>query len=121
MKTEDFLLEVLTETDRLLSELFTSGFLSAHESTLEEMDKISETCMQCGLIFAGENLKILSEEINANKHRVTQNLEQAAAIYCNLNQYISLCKKKLSLEECMQGMKISKELEQEDAKSPKCL
>jgi hypothetical protein len=110
METVDYLLEVITETDRLLADLFTSGFLSAHNSTLEEMDKISETCIQCGLTFAGENLKVLSEEIKGNKHRITQNFEQAAGVYCNLNRYISLCKQKLSLEECMQSMKTDNEL-----------
>ncbi len=99
METNEYLTEVVSEIERLLSELYTSGFLSAHDSTLEEMEKISETSMQCGLTFAAEKLKVLSEEVKANRHRVTRDFDQAVSVFCSLNQYLSLCKKKLALDK----------------------
>ena len=98
METKEYLTEVLTRTEKLLSDLFTSGFLSAHESTLEEMDKMSGICMQCGLIFAGEKLNVLSQEIKINRHLMSQDLNRAVKEFCCLDQYILLCKRKLALD-----------------------
>ncbi len=104
METNDFLIEVIKETERLLSELFTSGFLSAHDSTLEEMERMSETCMQCGLIFAGEKLKGLSEEVRANRHRISRDFVQGTNMFCSLYQYVSLCEKKLELDKVIEHL-----------------
>lgn len=99
METRGYLSEVLTRTEKLLSDLFTSGFLSAHESTLEEMDRMSGICMQCGLIFAGEKLKFLSQEIKSSRHLIHQDLNRVVKEFCCLDQYIVLCKRKLALDK----------------------
>lgn len=104
METNVFLTEVIKELNRLLSELFTSGFLSAHDSTLEEMEKMSETCMQCGLIYAGERLKRLSKEIRANRHRISRDFDETADMFGSLYQYISLCEKQLTLDKVKENL-----------------
>ncbi|SHO44084.1 hypothetical protein [Anaerocolumna xylanovorans] len=100
MEEKEYLMRVIREVGRLLSEVFTSGFISAHEGTIAEMEKLSKTCVQCGLTFAGERLKELAEEIEANRHRMSAEPDRAADIFCSLEQYISLCEKKLALD-CM--------------------
>ena len=99
MEEMDYLEEVLGETKRLLSDLFTSGLVSAHDGTLEEMDKISDTCRQCGLTFAGEKLKELAEEVKANRHRMSGDFDRAVDLFCSLEQYLSLCERKLTLDK----------------------
>lgn len=98
MEEKEYLMRVVKEVYRLLSELFTSGLISAHEGTLTEMERLSKTCGQCGLTFAGEKLKELAEEAEASRHRMSAEPDRAADIFCSLEHYISLCEKKLALD-----------------------
>ncbi|BCJ94277.1 hypothetical protein acsn021_18460 [Anaerocolumna cellulosilytica] len=98
MEGSEELTEVVTNTRKLFTELFTSGFLSIHDSTLEALKRTADICSQCGLTFGGEKLMELWVEIRGLRHQLNQDFSKTMELYCTLEKYFVLCQNKLELD-----------------------
>jgi hypothetical protein len=98
MESREELTEVVNNARKLFTELFASGFLSIHESTLEELKKTAGLCSQCGLSYGGDKLLELWEEVRGLRHQLNQDYKKTMELYCTLEQYFGLCQNKLELD-----------------------
>ncbi len=95
--------EVIREfSDRItgvLADLFQSGFLTVHDSTLEELDAAVSRAEQYGMEALSAMLAELSAELKQQRHQVHGQSRKLYDVYGKLNQYLYLCRKRLEVDQ----------------------
>ena len=95
--------EVIREfSDRItgvLADLFQSGFLTVHDSTLEELDAAVSRAEQYGMEALSAMLAELSAELKQQRHQVHGQSRKLYDVYGKLNQYLYLCRKQLEVDQ----------------------
>lgn len=104
MKPEEKIRELSLKVIDALSELFISGMNSVHDSTLEEIKKLSEISIQCGLKYGGEQLGKLCSDLSGSRHQMRGDYNSIIEQYCSIEQYFMLCRKKAELDEAKNNL-----------------
>ena len=95
--------EVIREfSDRItgiLADLFQSGFLTVHDSTLEELDAAVSRAEQYGMEALSAMLAELLAELKQQRHQVHGQSRNLYDVYGKLNQYLYLCMKRLEVDQ----------------------
>lgn len=98
MNRYDALEELLLTASMALEDLYQSGFDTTHDSTLKELEKIAELAPQYGLTWLGDQVQKLKEGLEMRRHRVEKKKDEAAEIYVELNEYLYLCRQKVTYD-----------------------
>lgn len=95
---EEVLGALLEDVMSLLEDLFQSGFDTAHDSTLEELSKMTERTKQYGMTYLSELLQKLTDGLHNRRHQMTRQEDKLAEIYTTLNEYLYLCLEKTAYD-----------------------
>ena len=99
MNDYDELLELISEIQNTLSQLLSSGFLSAHDFTIKELKKLKIYVESYGLKYATENLEFLYSKLENKRHNLEFDYKECIEQFCKLNEYCKICKKFLEIEK----------------------
>lgn len=97
MENYDELLELINETQENLVDLFSSGFNTANEFTLNEIKKLGILFENYGLIFGVESLTKIYEKLVSKRHMFEFDYSECVMQYCKLNEYLEKCRYKLEI------------------------
>lgn len=97
MNKYEELLELINRIQENLVDLFSSGFNAVHDSTLNELKKLSSLCESFGLSFGNESLEKIYEKLMSKRHVFEFNYSECVEEYCKLNEYVVRCKQKLEI------------------------
>ena len=86
------------EIRSLMEELYQSGFAAVHDSTLEELQKTANLSAQYGMQYLSELLGALSGKIEANRHRMRQEIAPLAELYTKIDEYLYICIQKTAYD-----------------------
>lgn len=96
-------IEMIREfTDRItgvLADLFQSGFLTVHDSTLKELDAAASRAEQYGMETLSAMLAELLAELKQQRHQVHGQSRNLYDVYGKLNQYLFVCVKRLEVDQ----------------------
>lgn len=88
-------------TDRItgvLADLFQSGFMTVHDSTLGELEAAVSRAEQYGMETLSTMLAELGSELKQQRHQVHGQSRNLYDVYGKLNQYLFVCVKRLEVD-----------------------
>ena len=88
----------------MLSDLFQSGFLTVHDSTLEELDAAVSRAGQYGMEMLSAMLAELGDGLKRQRHQMNVRNRELFDLYGKLNQYVYLCGKRLEIDQAAARM-----------------
>ncbi len=88
----------------VLSDLFQSGFLTVHDSTLEELDAAVSRAGQYGMEMLSAMLAELGDGLKRQRHQMNVRNRELFDLYGKLNQYVYLCGKRLEIDQAAARM-----------------
>ncbi len=95
---EEVLSTLLEDVMSLLEDLLQSGFDTVHDSTLEEIKKMTDITKQYGMTYLSDLLQKLSTGLNNRRHQITRQEDNLAEVYTTLNEYLYLCLEKIAYD-----------------------
>lgn len=98
----------LKQVTDILGDLFQSGFLTVHDSTLREMEAAVSRGRQYGMETLASMLEQLLEGLRQQRHQMMQEDRGLYAVYGTLNQYVFLCTKRLETDQAEQNLTAAK-------------
>lgn len=98
----------LKQVTDILGDLFQSGFLTVHDSTLREMEAAVSRGRQYGMETLASMLAQLLEGLRQQRHQMMQEDRGLYAVYRTLNQYVFLCTKRLEIDQAEQNLTAAK-------------
>lgn len=86
----------------LMEDLYQSGFDTVHDSTIQGMERAVAKTEQYGMKYLSGRLKELTEEVSAGRHRMEKKTERTAELYTEINEYLYLCRQKVTYDYGME-------------------
>lgn len=82
---------LLEQVDRIIEELYQSGFDTIHDSTLEELEKVCRLTKQYGMEYLFDLLGELFKGVSMRRHRIGKRAEDGmGGVYTKISEYLYL-------------------------------
>lgn len=95
---EEALEALLEQVYLIMEELYQSGFDTVHDSTLEELKKIRELCIQYGMEYLSKLLGELFDGVGMRRHQIGSVADEMGKVYTRISEYLYLGMEKIAYD-----------------------